>query len=224
MAMLREIWEAWLRLTRYQQGIVIVASLLALFDLYVKHLTAVSIGMIVAVAVTLLPRRDLLSVLKSLELPGLLRLKLRKDLQNAEGGLERAGWVSEPVTEQRDQPIYEQIYDDDPTLSLAALRINIFKRLRDLAKLAQIDILPGRRLRWRWLVKELQSRKILTAEQAETLSDVIPLLDKASRSEEYSSEAADWAIKNGPKLIAGLDELVRAAGGARELLSANRPG
>jgi hypothetical protein len=224
MATLREIWQAWLRLTRYQQGFVIVASLLALFDLYVKHLTAVSIGMIIAVAVALLPRRDLLSVLKSLELPGLLKLKLRNDLQNATGGIERAGLLSEPVTEQKDQPIYEQIYDDDPTLSLAALRINIFKRLRDLAKLAEIDIPPGRRLRWRWLVKELQSRKILTAEQADALSGVIPLLDKASRSEEYSSEAADWTIKNGPKLIAGLDELVMAAGGTQELLSGNRPG
>jgi hypothetical protein len=221
LAMLQRFREYWLSLTRYQQGIVIVAPLLALFDLYIKHLTAVSIVMILAVVITLLPRGDALSILKTVEVPGLFKVKFRNDIQYATESLERGGLLAEPATEQKDRASYRQIYDDDPTLSLAALRIDIFRQLRSLAKLAEIDIPAGQRLHWRSLVKELQFRQILTAEAAKGLSDVIPLLDQASRSEEYSKEAADLTIETGPKLIAGLEELARV-GGTREFLSGKR--
>lgn len=219
MAMFREIWRTWLRLTRYQQGIIIAASLLAFFDEYVKSLTAVAMGMAMIVAVVLAPWQDIISTIKSFELFGVGKVKFRRKLEKVTEDVKAAGLLQEPVAGQRDLPIYEQIYDDDPTLSLAGLRIDIAKRLRDLAKLAEIDIPPGQRVRRR-LVKELQSRNILTADQADALSELIPLLDQASRSEEYDKEAADWAMKIGPKLVAGLaglDERAVAAGGTREL-------
>ena len=81
MAMFQEIWRAWLRLTRYQQGIVIAASLLALFDQFVYSLTAVSIGMAIAIAVVLLPWQDVISTLKSPELPGVGKVTFRKQFQ-----------------------------------------------------------------------------------------------------------------------------------------------
>ena len=69
MAMFQEIWRAWLRLTRYQQGIVIAASLLALFDQFVYSLTAVSIGMAIAIAVVLLPWQDVVIRMEMLRCP-----------------------------------------------------------------------------------------------------------------------------------------------------------
>ena len=89
-------------------------------------------------------------------------------------------------------------------------------------KNSQGDERPPLRLRWRSLVKELQFRQILTPEAARGLFDVIPLLDQASRSEEYSKEVADLTIETGPKLIAGLQDLARAEGAPREFLSGKR--
>jgi hypothetical protein len=47
---------------------------------------------------------------------------------------------------------------------------------------------------------------------------LLPLLNRAAHSEEYSKEAADWAITVGPKLLAGLDEKAVAAGGKPDQL------
>jgi hypothetical protein len=58
----------------------------------------------------------------------------------------------------------------------------------------------------------LEQAQILTHEQANALRDLLPLLNKALHSEEYSKDAADWAISFGPKLLAGLDERAVAAG------------
>jgi hypothetical protein len=215
---LNALW-ARLQLMRYKHLIAIFAVALILFDLFLRPLSAVSMGLIVIIAVALSPWWDALpGILKSAELPGLLKVEFNTQLKNATEHAKSAGLLPEPGPEQRNKPIYELIYNDDPTLALAGLRIAIEKRLIDLAKIAR---LPERGRSLNTLVRELRSADVLSSEQAGALSDVIPLLNRALHSQEYDKEAADWAIEVGPKLIAGLDDRAIAAGGRREQLWGN---
>jgi hypothetical protein len=185
--------------------------LLVIFDTFIKPISGVSLGLLIVAVAVLSPWwRQVPTFLKSAELPGGLKLEFRHATQE----IQQAGLLSEPQPEKERQAIYKLIYDDDPTLSLAGLRIAIDRRLRDLAKIAGISqAAPLSRL-----ATNLEAAKVLTHEQASALRDLLPLLNKASHSEEYSIEAADWAIRVGPKLVAGLDERAVAAGGKPDQL------
>jgi hypothetical protein len=108
---------------RYQHWLVAGAICLLLLELFVKPLTAVALGLLVLIAVLLSPWRDILPrVLKSAEVPGFLKVEFREKLQNVKEDADKAGLLWEPRPEQKKQPIYELIYNDDPTLALAGLR------------------------------------------------------------------------------------------------------
>jgi len=205
----------WFRGMRYQHWLAILAVLLMLFDTFIRPISVVSLGLLIVAVAVLSPWwRQVPMILKSAELPGGLKVEFRHDLNSATQEAQQAGLLSEPQPEKERQAIYELIYNDDPTLSLAGLRIAIDRRLRDLAKIAGISqAAPLSRL-----ATNLEVAKVLTHEQASALRDLLPLLNKASHSEEYSKEAADWAIRVGPKLVAGLDERAVAAGGKPDQL------
>jgi hypothetical protein len=201
--------QNWLRSIRYQHWVATLALLLMLFDTFIKPLSAISLGLLIIAVAVLSPWWEHVpTIIKSVHLPGGLKLEFRDDLNSATKEAQQAGLLSEPQPEKKKQPIYEIIYNEDPTLSLAGLRIAIERRLRDLAKIAGIsEKAPLTRL-----ATNLEGAKVLTREQSSALRDLLPLLNQASHSEEYSKEAADWAITFGPKLLAGLDEKAVAAG------------
>jgi hypothetical protein len=205
----------WLGRIRVSYWIAALAVVLVLFDTFIKPISAISLGLLVLAVAVLTPWwRQVPSLIKSAELPGGLKVEFRDDLRSATQEAQQAGLLSEPQPEKKEQPIYELIYNDDPTLSLAGLRIAIERRLRDLAKIAGVSqAAPLSRL-----ATNLESAQVLTHEQAGALRDLLPLLNKALHSEEYSKEAADWAITFGPKLLAGLDERAVAAGGKPDQL------
>jgi hypothetical protein len=206
---------SWCGRVQYQHWIAALAVLLVMFDTFVNPISGVSIGLLIVAVAVLSPWwRQVPTFLKSAELPGGLKLEFRHELNSATQEVQQAGLFSEPQPEKKGQPIYEIIYNDDPTLSLAGLRIAIERRLRDLAKIAGISqAAPLTRL-----ATNLEAAQVLTHEQASALHDLLPLLNKALHSEEYSKEAADWAITFGPKLVAGLDERAVAAGARPEQL------
>jgi hypothetical protein len=210
--------RARIRQMRYQQWMVVAASLLILFDLFVKPLDVISVGLVVIIVFLLSPLREAMPrFVKSAEVPGWFKIEFREKLQTVAEEAKDAGLLSEPPPEQKERPIEQLIYNDDPTLSLAGLRIAIEKRLRDLAKLARIDSvqpLPS-------LVRALRSSNKLTAEEASALDHLIPLLNRAIHALDVDKEMADWVIKIGPKLIAGLDQKAIAAGGTQEGLWGN---
>ena len=206
---------SWRRRIQYQHWIAALAVLLVIFDTFVKPISVVSLGLLIVAVAVLSPWwRQVPTFLKSAELPGGLKLEFRHELNSATEEVQQAGLLSEPQPEKKKQPIYEIIYNDDPRLSLAGLRIAIERRLRDLANIAGISqAAPLSRM-----ATSLEDAHVLTHEQAAALRDLLPLLNKALHSEEYSKDAADWAIAFGPKLLAGLDERAVAAGGKADQL------
>jgi len=165
--------QDWVRNIRYQHWVATVALLLVLVDTFIKPVSAISLGLLIVAAAVLSPWwRHVPTIIKSAELPGGLKVEFRDDLQNATEEAQQAGLLSEPQPEKEKQPIYEMIYNDDPTLSLAGLRIAIERRLRDLAKIAGIsEAGPLSRL-----ATNLEGAQVLTREQASALRDLLPLL------------------------------------------------
>ncbi len=196
---------SWRQRVQYQHWIAALAIALVIFDTFVKPISGVSLGLLIVAVAVLSPWwRQVPTFLKSAELPGGLKVEFRHATQE----VEQAGLLSEPQPEKKKQPVYEIIYNDDPSLSLAGLRIAIERRLRDLANIAGVP--KGAPLSR--IAINLEQAQVLTHEQANALRDLLPLLNKALHSEEYSKDAADWAISFGPRLLAGLDERAVAAG------------
>lgn len=203
-------WLVRLKRVQYKHWIAVVAVALILFDLFIKPLTPISVGLLIIVFLVLSPWASLLpNILESAELPGGFKVKFREMFKAATTEVENAGLLSEPRPGQEKQPMYEIIYNDDPVLALAGLRIAIEKRLKDLASSADLP--------WQGsvsrMVQRLQEAGVLRAGQASALGDLLPLLNSAIHHTEVTKEAADWAMTVGPKLIAGLGvEAVAAAG------------
>jgi hypothetical protein len=129
-----------------------------------------------------------------------------------------AGLLHDPRPDQRQQPIYQLIYNDDPTLSLAGLRIAIEKRLRDLATKVKLENAKAPLKR---LVDALSQAGVLTRAETGAFHDLSPLLNAATCSLEYSKEGADWAFSIGPQLLASSEEKAISIGGFTERLWGN---
>src|SRR5262249_47318430 len=102
-------------------------------------------------------------------------------------------------------PTYESIYNTDSTLALVGLRIELERRLGELAA---ISGLTGPLRGTGHLIRILSEAGVLDRDEASVIADLLPLMNKAIHSEEYSREAAGWAIQVGPKLLAGIDRKI----------------
>jgi hypothetical protein len=190
---------------RYEHWLGLAAFLIVIFEMFHSghdKITATSAGLLILAMAALSPWwRQIPLFLKEIDLPGGAKVEFRDHLDSATQGMRNAGLLSEPTREMEKQPIYELIYNDDPRLSLAGLRIAIERRLRELATTKGIKKQPAQ---IRLLMKTLEDHSALTSEEASALHELLPLLNQAVRSQAYSKVAADWAIRFGPLLLAGL--------------------
>lgn len=62
---------------------------------------------------------------------------------------------------------------------------------------------------WRDEYRDKRYEAVLVKKDGKIINDseldLVPLLNRAVHAEEFSGEAADWAIQVGPSLLAGLD-------------------
>ena len=186
-----------LRDVRPEYIVATAALLLLLVDTFIKPLSVVAVGLLV---VALSPW--LFKFMKTLELPGGIKIEFREKLEKVTEEAREAGLLNPQTTETR---TYEALYNEDPTLALAGLRIELERRIRELVKVAdmgehRVGILRQLNL--------LRDRQILDPREVGVISDLVPLLNSAVHSEEFGREAADWAMHIGPALLAGLDRKI----------------
>jgi len=127
------------------------------------------------------------------------------DLLRAEAEVTKAGLTAPATTKQRDAlPASAQ---DDPLIALAALRIELERRLRSLAELRGVKIgdRPGSIA---MLAGELGSSGVITGPQSSALIGMAGTLNRAVHAQPVNPEAADWAMKVGPTILASLDEKI----------------
>jgi hypothetical protein len=140
------------------------------------------------------------SLFKSIELPGGLKVEYQ-ELVKAKEIAERAGLLKDAAPTAA-QYSFLAVSDQDPNLALAGLRIEIERRLRQLATATGGEPRVGGS---GGLMHELRGRGVLTEEQFGALRGLTGLLNSAVHGAVVTPRAASWAIDFGPQLLAELD-------------------
>jgi len=143
-------------------------------------------------------------LMKSIELPGGVRIELR-ELEEAQAKAEQAGLLEPPAEEGPARFAFEMIAEEDPNLALAGLRIEIERRLVILAESAG---LPTERRSVGQLLRVLRQDQQLAPRESSVLSDMVSLLNSAVHGARVDEGAATWALDIGPRLLAGLDDRI----------------
>lgn len=141
-------------------------------------------------------------ILKSFELPGGLKIEFR-DMEKTAEKIDKAGLLP-PSPKKTYEYSFLSISEEDPNLALAGLRIEIEKRLKEIASIR--DIPSDRRGGASQLLRELSRREILTSEERYALADLVSLLNRAVHGARLDKEAVERAIEIGPRILEGLDK------------------
>lgn len=187
---------------RTQILITLVALLVAIIHVAFPDLTIDAITVFLLV-VALLPW--LIPLVRSLEFPGGWKVEFQ-ELEKARNKAEKAGLLSNKA-KQAKTPSYsfESILDKDPNLALAGLRIELEKRLVQIAKLNKLNVSKAS---INQLLRLLNQEKILTSEESSALSDMSGLLNAAVHGADVDKRATEWAMEVGPKVLHSLDEKI----------------
>jgi hypothetical protein len=175
---------------------------------------------LILIVVAVLPW--LASVIKSLELPGGFKIELQ-DVKAATDKISTATDIAPgnlATKPSRRLPEYALPYEatinalrdvsrTDPKLALVGLRIELEKRLTQLAQAKGID---SKRKSTGALVRALQERQVMHPEVAVGLSELVALGNSAAHGAFVTSDAADWALDSAPSILTTLDSWLAAEG------------
>ncbi len=164
---------------------------------------------IILIVIALIPW--LREIIQSIEFPGGMKVELRK-LQEVTREAEKAGLIEsggllgKTVTNAKvPKYSFQLVANEDPKLALAGLRIEIEKRLNDIAEKHQLNI-PMRGIKQILVV--LANNKLLSIEERSVLDDLIGLLNSAVHAKDVDVNAALWALDVGPRILRSLDKKI----------------
>ena len=200
------------RIWRTQIFITVLALVFALTHLLWPNLSIDNIT-IFLLAVAVLPW--LIPLIRSVEGPGGWKLEFQ-ELQQAKNEADKAGLLitsTKNGTEKAKRksikalPLYsfELVLDQDPNLALAGLRIELEKRLVQIATSRGLNV---EKMGVGSLLRVLNQKQALSQEESSVLADMIGLLNSAVHGAKVDKRAFDWAVEIGPKLLQGLDEKI----------------
>ena len=140
-------------------------------------------------------------IFKSVELPGGLKVEYA-ELEKIQRAAESQGVLprAAEIPSKRDSVV--AVESTDPQLALITLRIEIERKLREIAVRNGI---AGTRRSIGPLMSQLSSRGLLSEAQVSVLNDLVPLLNAAAHGAAVDSRAAQWASTVGPQIVVGLD-------------------
>jgi len=172
-------------------------------------------------------------IIKSVELPGGFKIQLQ-DMEKATRELLRADAAIQPVTDAMEfegrvpalrleatgetnlaaevmnapEAVVESLRNvagTDPNLALVGFRIEIERRLRDLAMLKGLE--PSTRISA--MLRELGRRELLPLKVSSALKELIYLGNRAAHGVTVEPQAAEWVFDEGPEVLAALDHILR---------------
>lgn len=185
-------------------GVTLLAIGFAIAHLLLPGLEIDAVTLILIV-VALVPW--LAPVFKSLELPGGIKFEF-SELERVTQHAKKAGLIkSKPLKKKKVDYAFLVVADQNPSLALAGLRIEIEKRLRLLAQRAKLN---GDRASVRQLMYALAQKKMLSPQEQAVLAEMIITLNRAVHGEDYDPRSAQWVIENGPKILESLDQKITA--------------
>jgi len=190
--------KQWLKQHKIHLAISLLALLLAGLHAFLPSVQ-VDLITLTLFAIAVLPWLG--SIFRSVELPGGLKVEYQ-DLRKAEEKATKAGLLKRKEGREKEEPVYATIAGEDPNLALAGLRIEIERRLRQIAQAHDVD---ASRKGIGQLMRQLQVMGILSQQQITVLSDLLVLLNNAVHGAYVDPRSAKWAVEVGPELIAGLE-------------------
>jgi hypothetical protein len=189
---LREVrTSTWVRL-------LISTVAISLAIIHTAHPTfpdAITIGLLILI---ILPW--LTSLIESAKFPGGWEVKFR-DVQAAGHKVASSSSVALAASDLP-KPSFLSIATQDSNLALVGLRIEIEKRLRDLAERYNI---PEQRSLIR-IIHELRKRELFPHEFISGLEELVRAGNSAAHGATVEPTVAQWAIDYGPVVLASLDE------------------
>jgi hypothetical protein len=140
---------------------------------------------------------------KSLELPGGVKIEFQ-DLERITERADGVGLLATPSPPTSPPPYsFLAVAASDPNLALAGLRIELERRLEQLARSrgdAEIPHGIGPLLRF------LNQRERINGSERVVLSELVGLLNSAVHGAQVDSEASQWALEVGPRILQALDQ------------------
>lgn len=181
----------------YKIGFTVVALAIFAGRIFFPNLKidVVSLGLL---AFAILPW--LAPLIKSAELPGVGKIEFR-DVRDAAVKVTGGENVGPAAASRGAEQLYISIADQDPRLALVGLRIEIEKRLRELAELT--DARKNQPLIS--LTRELERKEILHPASAVGLRELIFYGNEAAHGAAVSADVAASAVEYGPNVLAILD-------------------
>ena len=159
---------------------------------------AVTIGLLI---VAILPW--LTSLIESAEFPGGWKIKFR-DIETAVSEAKKI--PEQPELKEEKEPLsYIDIFEQDPSLAMVSLRIEIEKKIRELAKIR--DIPEQRSLRQ--MINQLLKKGILEYTTINGLNELISVGNRAAHGAKVDQDVAFWAINNADKFLYFLDRKIQ---------------
>jgi len=189
--------------TRLRWTITIVAVLLAAAHLRWPGVSLDATTMTL-LAVAILPW--LRALFKSLELPGGLKIEFQ-DVKKVSERADALGLVSPQHAEDLQKFSFQLIARTDPNLALAGLRIELERRLLQLAESRGLRVERkgiGR------LLEDLNGRELIGGAERSVLSDLAGLLNSAVHGARVEPQAAEWALDVGPRILHALEQRAAA--------------
>lgn len=147
------------------------------------------------------------SLFRVVELPGGVKVEYH-DLQKVTDSAKKAGLLKKKSTNGSrsiKKPVYQEIALEDPNLALAGLRIEIEKRLIEIARSRKIKV---DKTGIATVSRILKEQNILTSQEHSVILDMVILLNSAVHGAKVDDDAAKWALDTGSQILHALDEKI----------------
>lgn len=201
MKILKKLWdraELLLSISWLKISITTTAVLLIIIRLIWPKIDSVTIGLLILAVLPWLS-----SLIESVELPGIGKVNLR-NVQDADKKI--TGNTPIPTDQPIRKPSYLAIEDRESNLALLGLRIEIEKRLRNLAY--HFDLPPNKPLIL--MLHELHLRKVITDNVRDGLTLLINAGNSAVHGARVERNVIDWAMDRGPAILAQIDKAAKS--------------
>ena len=158
------------------------------------RLDSISLGLLVVAAVPWLS-----GLFESLEFPGGWKVSFRK----LEAAAAAIPVVTTGDTRRVDEPSYLDVRERDPNLALVGLRIEIEKRLRNIAERHGVE---SRNPSVGALMRALTQHEVIPGSIRSALEEIIRAGNAAAHGARVPDGVDDFAFTEGPRILAWLDE------------------
>jgi hypothetical protein len=191
-----------LRFTKAAISLVAVAAIVARVLWPGLHIDAITLGLLVLAAPPWLS-----PLIKSAELPGGWKIEFQ-DLKEAAEKITSKASVATPGTGRLEVTGYYPtllVGGPDPNIALVSVRIELEKRLRALARAAEINAEQP----LSQLVRALRQRDVLDYSEVVGLRDLIDAGTRAAHGAPVSPDVSAWVQNNAGAVLDALDAKLR---------------